>query len=330
MLEVYDIPLDGEPARPEAYQISIPRHPSQGQDDEVIDVAIAGGVLSCIVRDTSQLDAFLNNPDGQLKPLVPPAGVEQVYLIHRPTDTARWLHPRHTSPLHSVRALFGDTYIYLLGRTPTTYTLRIHRFSPNVLIDCPDVTFLDLGEPLAEYEGPPLPDSGIPWGSWDFQDVHLDPSSHLSVLMLRSWYGEGQYLRFPLRSGDQPSAAAPTVVRLEPDRHLPSNAHFSPRWLGRDHAIVFSDDDDDSDENLLIRLSFSDLDSEGVSSYQIAGASGATASGRLLREDLLTEGSPLARETTVLTEARALSVDEESGRIAVLVSNGEGLIFASA
>nr|VWO97999.1 Urease (EC (Urea amidohydrolase) [Ganoderma boninense] len=199
-----------------------------------------------------------------------------------------------------------------------------------MLIECPDGTFLDLGEPLAEYESPPpLPDSGVPWGSWDFQNVHLEPSSHLSVLMLRCWYGEGQYLRFPLRSGDQHTTVAPTVVRLEPDRHLPSNANLSPRWLGRDHAMMFSDDDDDLDKNLLIRLSFSDPSSEGVSSYKVVGASGVTASGRVLREDLLTEGSLLARETRVLREARALSVDEESGRIAVLLRNGEGLIFAS-
>lgn len=49
------------------------------------------------MRDTSQLGSFFDNPDAQLKPLVPPAGLEQVRLIHRPTNIARWLHPRHVS-----------------------------------------------------------------------------------------------------------------------------------------------------------------------------------------------------------------------------------------
>lgn len=205
-----------------------------------------------------------------------------------------------------------------------------------MLIECPDDTFLDLGEPLSEYESPPLPDPGIPWGSWDSQNVHLEPSSHLSVLMLRSWYGEGQYLRFPLASSGQPDAPSvptptPTVVRLEPDTHLPSNAHLFPRWLGRDQAMMFSDDDDDLDKNLLIRLSFSRPDFEDVPSDRSVGAADVRpAACRVLREDILTVESPLAKETNSLTRVRALGVDEESGRICILLMNGEGFMLSSA
>ncbi|KAM5532105.1 hypothetical protein V8D89_014198 [Ganoderma adspersum] len=331
MITSYEILLGSQPTRPEAYQASVPRHPSQGRDTDITDMAISGDILSCIVRDTSQLGAFFDNPNAQLKPLVPPVGLEQVHLIHRPTNTARWLHPGHVSSLNSVHVLFNGNYLYLLGRTPTTYILRRYHFSTNMLIGCPDNTFLDLGEPLDECESPPLPDPGIPWGSWDSQNVHLEPSSHLSVLMLRSWYGEGQYLRFPLRSWGQPSVPmpTPTVVRLEPDTHLPSNAHLSPRWLGRDQAMMFSDDDDDQDKNLLVRLSFSHPDSEDVSPDRSPSAD-VRAAGRVLREDVLTKESPLARETNILTRAHALSVDEESGRICALLMNGEGLVLSSA
>lgn len=234
--------------------------------------------------------------------------------------------------LNSAHVLFDDNYLYLLGRTPTICTLRRYHFSPNMLIECVDDTFLDLGEPLAEYESPPLPDPGIPWGSCDFQNVHLEPSSHISVLMLRSWYGEGQFLRFPLHSEvqrDTPTVS--TVIRLVPDTHLPSNANFHPRWLGREQAIVFSDDDDDLDKNVLFRLSFSHSDLEDLSEGRSPGAADAQhATSRVRRKDLLTAESLLAKETRILTRANAISVDEESGRICVLLTNGEGLILSSA
>ncbi|KAI1798291.1 hypothetical protein LXA43DRAFT_1176686 [Ganoderma leucocontextum] len=260
-LERYDLPLDDKRTKPEAYEVSIPSHPSQSQETYI-------------------------------------------------RDTTRWLHPqRHTSSLHSSQVLFDDNDLYLLGRTPTTYILRRYHFSPNLLIKCADDTFLDPGEPLIEYEGPPLPDPGIPWGSCDSEDVHLEPSSHLSVLMLRSWFGEGQYLRFrPLRSGDQPPGA---------DRRS---------WLGRDQAMTFSDDDfSPEDKNRLLRLSFPHSDPKDVSRSD-RGA--AVPTGRVCREDLLTEESPVVEETDVLTRPSALSVDEESGRICVLLMNGKGLILS--
>ncbi|EJF63944.1 hypothetical protein DICSQDRAFT_179161 [Dichomitus squalens LYAD-421 SS1] len=318
----YDFSYEAASGEPSPIVYEIPSHPDHAEGSSLIRLTNGGDIFACVVQDYSRLEEFRNNPEAQLKPLVPPAGVDEIYLVHMPTNKAQWLHSRHLSSFHRVRVFICDDHIYLLGRTPTTYVLRHYRFSPSILLDSIDDTHLDLGELLAEYESPPLSDPSIPWGSCDSEDVFLDPTSHASVLAARHWFAGGYYIRFPLQGE---ASEVPEIVSLEPETHLPDNATFFPRWLGRDQALMYSSDDCFANQDRLFRLSFSHSDFKGRQSVSgIAVPRPSTVS----REDF--SWFPLRQENQLMLfgDPAAVTLDEESGRICLLLHYGEGLILS--
>lgn len=180
--------------------------------------------------------------------------------------------------------------------------MRGYAFEPELLFEGEEDRHLDLGDPLLEYESPPLPDPAIPWGSSDSHTVFLDPSSHLSILDLRSWFGQGHLVWFPLRGRSASDPLPPsTVTKLESGVHLPTNGCFTPRWLGRDEARIFSWDDDSSDDDSFMRLKF---------------ATGDYSSGAIQLDGEYLAGDVGAEKYSSLN-TRVIAVDVESRRMCV-------------
>ena len=219
-----------------------------------------------------------------------------------------------------MRVFFRGSDLYLLGRTLTTYILRRYHFSSEMLLEGTG-GILDLGELLAEYESPPLPDPSIPWGSFDREEAFLDPSSHASVLAVREWFSAGFYIRFLF---NESTPNAPTLVTLEAEKHLPDNANFHPRWLGRDQALMFSQDDDFVYPRRLVRLSFARSDHGEASSPGCATA----MSSSVVREDLSWLSSLEECGLGASAYPDLLAVDEESGRICFMLLEGDGVILS--
>ena len=96
----YDFPLNAsQECSPMMYNIQSP--PAHEEGSTLKAVVLSGDVFAGILQDDARLQEYRDNPDAQLKPLVPPAGAEQVYFFHVPTSTTRWLHSRHLAVSNS-------------------------------------------------------------------------------------------------------------------------------------------------------------------------------------------------------------------------------------
>ncbi|TBU43010.1 hypothetical protein BD309DRAFT_1001458 [Dichomitus squalens] len=314
-IAVYDSPEGSQNCRPTIHNMHSP--PTHVEGSTFKTVAISEDAFACILQDNARVKEYRNNPEAQHKPLLPPAGVETMYLFHIPTSPIRWLYSRHLSSFHSVQILFRDSHLYILGRMQSTYVLCQYWFSPDILIHCVDDT-VDHGEPLAQYESPPLPDPNILWGSCDREEVYLDLSSLASILAVREWFPAGRHVRFPLQG------QASAIVPLVPETHLRDEADFHPRWLGRDQALMFYQDDDLEIPRRLVRLSFSNSDD----SKNPSSGSGANPSSIVCREAL--SWLPPLEECQLGSMLRpdVLTVDEESGRICFMLLDGKGVILS--
>ena len=99
-IALYDFPLNAsKECSPMVYNIHSP--PAHEEGSTLKAVVLSGDVFAGVLQDDARLQEYRNNPDAQLKPLVPPAGVEQVYFFHVPTSTTRWLHSRHLAVSNS-------------------------------------------------------------------------------------------------------------------------------------------------------------------------------------------------------------------------------------
>ena len=99
-IALYDFPLNAsQECSPTMYNIHSP--PAHEEGSTLKAVVLSGDVFAGVLQDDARLQEYRDNPDAQLKPLVPPAGVEQVYFFHVPTGKTWWLHSRHLAVSNS-------------------------------------------------------------------------------------------------------------------------------------------------------------------------------------------------------------------------------------
>ena len=99
-IALYDFPLNAsQECSPTMYSIHYP--PAHEEGSTLKAVVLSGDVFAGVLQDDARLQEYRDNPDAQLKPLVPPAGAEQVYFFHVPTGKTWWLHSRHLAVSNS-------------------------------------------------------------------------------------------------------------------------------------------------------------------------------------------------------------------------------------